>query len=165
LSSSDIIGYGCFVLSKTTIKMLNKMKSSTAGIKTVALLIVIFSFHLNFASDLFTYDKQKVKDAMKSITAVEQFVKENNLSYSEVSKANPELLAFANFSVQCDTMLHENKFSSGIPSFAWGCFLGPIGLLAVITDKDASANDITGAVGGCVINGACVAGTLFLMYY
>lgn len=104
-------------------------------------------------SELFSYDKAKVNQAVSDMSRVEQVVNQNpNVSVDDLMAqgqldASFEADATSPFSVMGEPPL-------GIPSFLWGCILGWIGLLIVYLvseDKEETKKALWGCVVGSLV--------------
>lgn len=101
-------------------------------------------------ASLFSYDKAAVSAKMNNVNAVETYVNQNaGVTVSTMNAEGQQLTAAANLS-------EENSLSSslldgpgGIPSFLWGCVLGPFGLLIVYLvtqDSDETKKSLYGCL-------------------
>jgi hypothetical protein len=120
--------------------------------KKLLLVICVSVFALGSVlandSELFSYDKAKVNQAVSDMSQVEQMVNQNpNVSGDDLMAqgkldASFEANATSPFSVMGEPPL-------GIPSFLWGCILGWVGLLIVYLvseDKDETKKALWGCV-------------------
>ncbi len=107
-------------------------------------------------SSLFSYDKNAVNESFKNVSAVEKYVNQNDgVTVSSMNADGQQLVAAANLS-------EENSLSSslldgpaGVPSFLWGCVLGPLGLLVVyLVTQDG--DETKKSLYGCLVWGAVV---------
>lgn len=99
--------------------------------------------------ELFTYNKQAVNTEFAELNAIENFVNQNDgITLSEMKSQN---LDFANtistFSLDSSAIIGP----IGIPSFLWGCILGPVGVLIVYLIADDPKSEAKKAFWGCVI--------------
>ncbi len=117
--------------------------------------ISCFSVSANNSS-LFSYDKAAVNAKMNNVSAVETYVNQNDgVTVSSMNADGQQLVAAANLS-------EENSLSSslldgpaGVPSFLWGCVLGPLGLLVVyLVTQDG--DETKKSLYGCIVWGVAV---------
>jgi hypothetical protein len=121
--------------------------------KKLLLLLCVSVFALGsvFANDseLFSYDKAKVQQAVSDMSQVEQMVSQNpNVSVDD-------LMAEGKLSASFDASA-SSPFSTmgepplGIPSFLWGCIFGLIGL-AIVYFVSEDSEETKKALWGCVV--------------
>lgn len=136
------------------------MKKFTLLFVLMGLFIATLSFAGN--GDLFTYDKAKVSNEMKDLTALEEMlVQDQSLTYNDLLEVNHPLVV--NMDQNSSMMLAGMSSAPLIPAFWWGCLFGPVGILVVYLveeDKDQTMS----AFWGCCVN-AAVTGVSYGLYY
>lgn len=102
-------------------------------------------------SDLFSYDKAKVQQAVSDMSQVEQMINQNpDLSVDDLM-AQGKLTT--SFNAASSSPFSTMEAPLGIPSFLWGCVLGWVGLLIVYLvseDKDETKKALWGCIAGTV---------------
>lgn len=99
-----------------------------------------------FNSDKFhefdTHEKQDLKK-------VEQLLLNSDISFDELKKLHPELVARLNIKKEVNTSIRDNVSLSGIPTFARGMFYGPYGvaITAIDSETDETIRNVVIAVG------------------
>lgn len=106
-----------------------------------------------FAGDgeLFSYNKDALNTEFAELSAVEDYVIQNNgITLSEMQADNSDLAgSLPAFSFISTTTIYGGPI--GIPSFVWGCVLGPVGILAVYLLADDPSSEARKALWGCII--------------
>jgi hypothetical protein len=122
----------------------------------ILLLMVFVSRAGSANADLFVINEEEVTAQISELDNLENYVTAHQgATLTDVIKATSE--GSANFDV---SML--NNFATtyaegpvaGIPSFLWGCVLGPAGLLVVYLVSDQDKQETRKALYGCLANGA-----------
>ena len=142
-------------------------KNFTMKIKSLILagVFAIAGFSGNASnSSLFSYDKAAVNAKMNNVSAVETYVNQNDgVTVSSMNADGQQLVAAANLS-------EENSLSSslldgpvGVPSFLWGCVLGPLGILIVyLVTQDG--DETKKSLYGCIVWGVWFFVLPFIMF-
>lgn len=100
-------------------------------------------------SELFSYDKAKVQQAVSDMSQVEQVINQN----PDVTV--DDLMAQGKLSASFDATA-SSPFSTmgepplGIPSFLWGCIFGIVGL-AIVYFVSEDSEETKKALWGCVV--------------
>jgi len=106
-----------------------------------------------FAGDgeLFCYNKNAVNTEFAELNAIEDFVLQNNgITLSEMKASNSDFTnSLPTFSFISTSVIYGGPI--GIPSFVWGCILGPVGILAVYLLADDPSSEARKALWGCIL--------------
>jgi hypothetical protein len=129
-----------------------------------ALLIafVLFPF-ISFSSnaDDFSFDEAEFFSSFSVLDEIDEVIEQNpQLSYSELQ--NTEGLSIE----AIEAFDFNNKFEPplGIPSFAWGCVLGWVGILITYLVTDGDNEETKKALYGCLVAGGSYI-VLVIAYY
>ncbi|MBA3285303.1 MAG: hypothetical protein H0U27_09650 [Nitrosopumilus sp.] len=126
-----------------------------------SLLTTIFCLAIAFGSfagnsDLFQIDEQKVNIQFNELNQVESYVIENNATLNDIEATNSDLLNNINLDRNTANGIlgPENTMDGpvGIPSFLWGCVLGPIGVLVVWLETEDN-DELKKSFYGCLAFG------------
>ena len=101
------------------------MKKITILFMIIGLFIVKSSFA--GSAGLFTYDAKAVKSELATLNAVNQFVEQNDVTYSEMLRGNMALASNLNYG---NIGVYGIKYLEpplGIPSWIWGASFGLVG--------------------------------------
>jgi hypothetical protein len=119
----------------------------------LALAFATFGFAATASTDLFDVDYNEVTNALTEVTALEQFVTENEgVTYAELAENNSILIANITDGTQLANDLQEPPL--GIPSFLWGCILGWVGIAIVYfvsEDRDETKKALYGCLAWTVV--------------
>lgn len=117
----------------------------------LVLCVSVFAFGSVLAndSDLFSYDKAKVEQAVSDMGQVEQMINQNpNVSVDDlVAEGKLDASFDASASSPFSTM---GEPPLGIPSFLWGCIFGLVGL-AIVYFVSEDSEETKKALWGCVV--------------
>lgn len=100
-------------------------------------------------NDLFTYDKEKVENALNNLSHIEKIVNENpgveaddllKTGAIEENSLSPSISPFSS----------NGEPPLGIPSFLWGCIFGVAGMIIVVIMTDKDKAEIKQALYGCI---------------
>lgn len=124
--------------------------------KKLLLVICVSVFALGSAlandSELFSYDKAKVNQAVSDMSQVEKMINQNpNVSVDDLMTQGKLDASFEANSASPFSVMGEPPL--GIPSFLWGCILGWVGLLIVYLiseDKEETKKALWGCVAATV---------------
>jgi hypothetical protein len=117
-----------------------------------ALAFAVIGFGANASNNLFDVDYAEVTNALTEVTALEQFVLENEgVSYAEIAENNGILISNITDGTTVSAGLQDGPL--GIPSFVWGCVLGWVGILIVYFIEEDS-DETKKSFYGCLVNGA-----------
>ena len=111
-------------------------------------------------SELFSYDKAKVQQAVSDMSQVEQTINQNpditvdDLKAQGKLNASFDATASSPFSTTGEPPL-------GIPSFLWGCIFGIVGLAVVYFVSEDSV-ETKKALWGCVV-GTLISGVVYFV--
>ncbi len=100
--------------------------------------------------ELFSYNKENVKTQFAELNVIEDYVMHNDgITLSELTSDNSE---FAN-NLSTFSLIESSLIVGpiGIPSFIWGCVLGPVGILAVYILADDPHVEARKAFWGCLL--------------
>ena len=124
-------------------------------ILAVVFAVAVFGASANNSS-LFSYDKAAVNTKMNSVVAVENYVNQNEgVTISTMNADGQQLVAAANLSEVNSLSSSMLDGPAGIPSFLWGCVLGPLGLLVVyLVTQDG--DETKKSLYGCLVWGVAV---------
>lgn len=104
------------------------------------------------SSSLFSYDKDAVSSKMSKVSAVENFVNQNEgVTISTMNAEGQQLTAAANLSEENSMSASLLDGPAGIPSFLWGCVLSWVGILIVYLvtqDGDETKKALFGCLAG-----------------
>ncbi len=115
-------------------------------------LVASLSFASN--SDLFKLDYNKVQDEFAQLDQLAQKVKTENLTYADLASTDAQLVETLALSSTPSIPLPDGAL--GIPSFLWGCVLGPVGILLAYLLTDNDRDEAKKAVWGCLANTAAI---------
>ena len=119
--------------------------------KKVQLTLLAFLFTaVSFASNLdaFQLDYNAVQDQFTELNQIAQKVKTENLTYDALASTDAALVNQLALSSAVSVPLPEGAL--GIPSFLWGCVLGPIGVLIDYLMTDNDTDEAKKALWGCL---------------
>lgn len=113
-------------------------------------------------STFFKYDKEQLSKELSTLNSVEQYIKTNDVTYSQLLNNNKDLASVLSFKDVYNLSLAEAEPPLGIPSFWWGCIFGVAGILVVyLITEDKS--EVMKAFKGCVV-GTLISLVLYLIY-
>lgn len=113
-------------------------------------------------SSIFSYDKEQLTKELTTLNTVEQYVKTNDITYSELLVNNKDIANVLSFKDVYNLSLAEAEPPLGIPSFWWGCIFGVAGILVVyLITEDKS--EVMKAFKGCVV-GTLISLVLYIIY-
>lgn len=121
---------------------------------TVLLILLSFSLKAN-DPDLFKLEYESIQQEFAGLQQLTDLLADNpELTLTSLMENNASLAEAANLSpvVALPTTLAEPYL--GVPSFLWGCCLGPVGLLVVYLQTDKNMDETKKAVWGCVVGSA-----------
>lgn len=128
----------------------------------IFLLMVITSYAESATADLFQINEEEVTTQVAELTNLENYVTAHQgvtltdvITASSEGKANFDVSMLTNFA----TTYAEGPVA-GIPSFLWGCVLGPVGVLAVYLISEEDKQETKKALYGCLAQGAA-----WVVYY
>jgi len=113
-------------------------------------LVASLSFASN--SDLFKLDYNKVQDEFAQLDQLAQKVKTENLTYADLASTDAQLVETLALSSTPSIPLPDGAL--GIPSFLWGCVLGPVGIVLAYVLTDNDRDEAKKALWGCLANTA-----------
>jgi len=131
-------------------------------------LFLIFTFLMSITYgnankiNFFKYDKEELSKEFVTLDVIENYVKNYNLTYSELAKKEKDLAFFLNFNDVYNLSLAQSEPPLGIPSFWWGCFFGVSGILVVYLITEDKA-EVMKAFKGCLIS-AFVIMCIYVIY-
>ncbi len=115
-------------------------------------VLILFITNSLFANDadLFEYDESKINTELNELNELENYVNNNQgITLSEMLNNKNSLVT--NMALDMSFCLSDDT-PMGIPSFCWGCFFGPVGVLMVWAFTDRSKKQTTDAFWGCAIS-------------
>ena len=120
------------------------------------------SLNSESASDDLSFNQDFINQEFAALNRVESFVNTNeNVDVSKIE----EMGLLNNIKLDTNTntsILMDDKLPLNIPAFAWGCFLGWIGILIVyLTTEDKEQTKK--ALYGCLVSGGVVA-VIYIVY-
>jgi hypothetical protein len=120
----------------------------------LTLVTGMFISSLAFAAsaDLFTYDANQVDQEMAQLQTLEDFVAVNpGVTLSGLQQEENSLLADLNLLTYANGGIaaFSGEPALGIPSFLWGCILGPVGILIVYLVSE-DGDETKKALFGCL---------------
>lgn len=130
--------------------------------------LFLFASFTTFANDadLFKFDYNSVQSEFAELNQLGVMVTANaNLTYTDLKLTNENLLTSLR-------LVPESALPSavagepvaGIPSFLWGCILGPIGLALVYIGTEKDKEETRKALWGCVAStGSYI--VIWVIYY
>lgn len=117
------------------------------------LTLIAFAFCASASdADLFTYDQEALDQEFTELSTLESFVSSNaDVSLSDLLAEDNEVLAGLDISAETASGLAMGMLEPplGIPSFLWGCILGPIGIVLVYViseDEDETKKALYGCL-------------------
>jgi len=124
-------------------------------------MVVAISATANKAN-LFIYDQEDLYKEFATLNTIENYVKNNDVTYTQLTTKNKEMASALNFKDVYNLSLAEAEPPLGIPSFWWGCLFGVIGILLVylLTEDKAEVNK---AFKGCIV-GSLISLVLYIIY-
>jgi hypothetical protein len=115
-----------------------------------ALLILMMSSASASVADLFYIDDNHFYNEMASLTVLDEYVNQNEgITFSSI-----DATVFAELNLSSGIMNVMSFFGEpplGIPSFLWGCVLGPFGILLthlIAEDRDETKKALIGCLVG-----------------
>lgn len=125
--------------------------------KKLLLTLCIGSFVTLFAlannADLFSYDADEVNQELGQLQNLEDYVSANpGITLTNLQSENNGLIANLNLdlnNISGFSMLAEPPL--GIPSFLWGCIIGPVGIVLVYVLTDQDGEQTKKALYGCLV--------------
>lgn len=117
-------------------------------------LLFVASFSFASTSDLFKLNYDQVKQDFKQLDQVAIKVKAENLTYDDLMVTDANMINNMALSSVPSVPLPDGAL--GIPSFLWGCVLGPIGILFAYILTDNDTEEAKKALWGCLAQTAVV---------
>ncbi len=114
---------------------------------TLALLFVA-SFSFASSSDLFKLNYDQVKQDFAQLDQLANKVKTENLTYNDLMVTDADMINNMALSSVPSVPLPDGAL--GIPSFLWGCVLGPIGVVLAYLLTDNDKEEAKKALWGCL---------------
>ncbi|MFC2097970.1 hypothetical protein ACFLSI_06520, partial [Bacteroidota bacterium] len=114
-------------------------------------------------SELFSYNKKAIETEFAELNSIEEYVLLNDgITLSVMHSGNIDIANnLTSFSLSNSTGFVGPLM---IPSFIWGCVLGPIGVLAVYVLADDPKSETKKALWGCIL-GSLLWGSSSFLYY
>ncbi len=114
-------------------------------------------------SSLFSYNKSDVNSKLNCVTAVENFVNQNEgVTIANLNADGQQLVAAANLTEATSISASLLDGPVGIPSFVWGLCLSVTGILVVyLVTQDG--DETKKALFGCLLGGV-VYGVFYVIY-
>jgi hypothetical protein len=126
-------------------------------------LLTVFTLQLKAdGDDLFNINEDQIMTEMADLTALENFVTENQGVTLDEMKANnhPLSIRISSSNIGLNSLSGILSPMSSIPAFLWGFCLGPIGVVIVfIIDED----DVLMSVVGCLVSSVLYGGGWLLV--
>ena len=126
--------------------------------KLLLLSSLIFVFNISLIADntgLFQLDKNFITEKFKELNQIESFINQHDgITLSEMQASKNHLLAKLNLldvSEINNQLGFADKPPLGIPSFVWGCCLGPVGVAIVVVVCDDN-HERGRVVAGCIVS-------------
>ena len=112
--------------------------------------MLLFVASMSFASnsELFDLNYDQVKQEFAQLDQLAVKVKAENLTYNDLLKTDAALVNSMALSSVPSVPLPDGAL--GIPSFLWGCIVGPIGILIVYLVTDNDTEEAKKALWGCL---------------
>ncbi len=135
------------------------MKIAQTGLLIVVVLFPFFSYS-SIAND-FSFDETEFYSSFVVLDEIDEVIEQNpQLSYSDLK--HTEGLSME----AIDSFDYINNFEPplGIPSFAWGCVLGWVGILITYLVTDGDKEETKKALYGCLVAGGSYI-VLVVAYY
>ena len=113
-------------------------------------LMFLFVASMSFASnsELFDLNYDQVKQEFAQLDQLAVKVKAENLTYNDLLKTDAALVNSMALSSVPSVPLPDGAL--GIPSFLWGCVLGPIGVVLAYLLTDNDKDEAKKALWGCL---------------
>ncbi len=113
-------------------------------------LMFLFVASMSFASnsELFDLNYDQVKQEFAQLDQLAVKVKAENLTYNDLLKTDAALVNSMALSSVPSVPLPDGAL--GIPSFLWGCVLGPIGVVLAYLLSDNDKDEAKKALWGCL---------------
>lgn len=119
------------------------------------------------ATNDFSYDKNSLTDQFSQIEQVSNFVDQNGVTYSELSK-NPLFKGDMNLTNHISVKPNFSFDDMDWISFAWGFFCCPIGFFVVAIDDEKTKEEKTsfwiGVISSAVLSAISSIGTVTMGY-
>lgn len=117
------------------------------------------------AANKFNQKQTEVNDQMFKIQEIDRILKEEQITFKELSEKYPDLVNAANLAPTVDEGVLDKAADSplGIPGFWWGFCLGLVGLLIVYLSMDEGGDrkeQVKNALIGCIVWSA-----IWLLFY
>ncbi len=114
-------------------------------------LVLLFVANLTFASssDLFKLDYNQVKQDFAQLNQLANKVKTENLTYNDLMVTDANMINNMALSKVPSLSLPDGIL--GIPSFFWGCILGPIGVIISYFATGKNKKEVKHALLGCLL--------------
>jgi len=94
-------------------------------------------------------DEAALNEAMMELNELDEYLNVNEgVTYAELETSGSELILNVNNSTAPLGMDMEGEPPLGIPSFLWGCILGPLGILLVYVISDGDKSETKKALWG-----------------
>lgn len=133
----------------------------------VSVMMVFFACYVSFANDpdLFKLDYNAVQAEFTELNQLGDMVAaDENLTFSTLNVTNGNLVASLKLISESSLPFAAAEQVAGIPSFLWGCVLGPVGLAIVYIATEKDQVETKKALWGCVAGtGAYV--VVWVIYY
>ena len=127
---------------------------------TILLMVVgLFFAKSSFAgtADMFNYDANKVQVELSGLDAINQYVEQTDMSYSEMVQSNSPMASTLSYGQTGAYGIQLLEPAWGIPSYAWGfcCSLPGVAVVYFVTED----MDETKKAGiGCAVEAALYVG-------
>lgn len=126
--------------------------------KYMFFVLVFISSSVLFAkkSDLFSYDKETVREAFIEADRLDQYVSRIHTGLDQMDLSIPMMSRFSrdNYGMMEEPLL-------GISGFWWGCCFGELGIIATLLTGDNK--EITRSIAGCLLANLVWGGGYLLM--
>ena len=112
------------------------------------MLLFVASFSFASSGDLFDLNYEQVKQEFVQLDQLAVKVKAENLTYNDLLTTDASLIN--NMALSNAAMVPLPEGPLGIPSFLWGCVLGPIGIVIAYVMTDNDKDEAKKALWGCL---------------
>ncbi len=134
--------------------------------KKIAILLMfvgLFIAKSSFAGSagLFSYDAKAVKSELAVLNAVDQFVEQNDVTYTQMLQTENPLASGLSYGTTGAFGIQMMEPALGIPSFLWGCVFNIAGVALVyfVTEDNEETKK---AAYGCAAESIFLVGITFL---
>ena len=134
---------------------------------TILLMFVgLFVAKVSFAgsADLFNYDAKAVQSELSALNAVDQFVEQNDITYSQMLQMNNPMASELSYGSTGAFGIQMLEPVAGIPSFVWGFCAGVAGI-AVVYFVTEDNDETKKAAYGCIAGTAAYVGCYFIYVF